>query len=58
MGFGGFFGLLLELCIAAGALIWITYAYLPHQYYLPISFLSVCVVGAVSYFVLNKKLVI
>lgn len=57
-GFAGFFGLLLELCIVAGALMWVAYAYLPHQYYLPISFLSICVVGLTAFVILNKRVAI
>ena len=55
-GFVGFFGLLLELCIVGGGLMWVAYAYLPHRYYLPISFGAVLVIGAVAYFVLNRRL--
>ena len=55
-GFVGFFGFLLELCIVGGALMWVAYGYLPHQYYLPVSFAAVLVIGVVSYYVLNKRL--
>ncbi len=55
-GFGGFFGLILELCIGGGALMWIAYAYLPHQYYLAISFGTVVLIGIVAYFILNERL--
>lgn len=55
-GIGGMFGFLLELCIVAGGLMWVAYAYLPHQYYLPISFAAVCVIGVVAYLILNKRL--
>ena len=55
-GFAGFFGFVLELCIVFGGVLWVAYAYLPHQYYLPISLAAVCVVGFLAYFVLNRKL--
>lgn len=54
-GFTGFFGFLIELCVAAGALLWVAYSYLPHQYYLPIGLTSACLVGIAAYFILNRK---
>lgn len=54
-GFVGFFGFLLELCLIFGGIVWVAYAYLPHEYYLPISFASVVVIGFLSYFILNNK---
>lgn len=55
-GFGGLFGLILELCLGGGALIWIAYAFLPHQYYLAISFGAVVLIGIAAYFILNERL--
>ena len=55
-GFGGVFGLILELCIGGGALIWVAYAYLPHQYYLLISFSAVVLIGVAAYFILDTRL--
>jgi hypothetical protein len=54
-GYSMVFGLLIELCIVAGAVLWVAYGYLPHVYYLPVSFASICVVGIVAFFALEKR---
>lgn len=53
-----FLSMLLELALVLGAVLLIAYVYLPRQYYLPISFLIIVVIGFASFFILDKKVLI
>jgi len=54
--FYGYFGVLLNLTIVMGALLWIAYGHLPGQYYLPVSFAVIVLTGFVAFFILNYKM--
>ncbi len=54
--FHGYFSLFLSLTILTAGLIWIIYGDLPAQYYLPVSFGVIVVVGIVAFYILDKKI--
>lgn len=54
--FYGYFSLLFSMCIVQGAVLWVAYGYLPHQYYLPVSLISIISVGFIAFFILNSKI--
>ncbi len=54
--FYGYFSVLFSLCIVQGGVLWVTYGYLPHQFYMPVSLLSIVAVGLIAFFILNSKI--
>jgi hypothetical protein len=54
--FHGYFSLLLSLSILLAGVLWLAYGYLPYQDYLPISLLSVVLVGIAAFYILNKRM--
>ena len=54
--FHGYFSLFLSLTILTAALIWVIYGDLPPQYYLPVSFGVIVVIGFLAFYILDKKI--
>jgi hypothetical protein len=54
--FRGYFSVFLSLTILAAALIYLIYGYAPYQYYLPLSFVVVLVVGIAGFVILSRKI--
>ena len=54
--FHGYFSLLLSLTILAAGLLWLIYSELPYQYYLPVSFGVVVIIGIAAFVILSRKI--
>jgi hypothetical protein len=54
--FHGYPSVLLSLCIVLAGFLWVVYGYLPHEYYLPISFGGIAAFGIAAFFILTKKM--
>ena len=52
--FHGYLSVFFSLTIAFAGALWLIYGYLPYQYYLPLSFLAVLVIGIIGYVILTK----
>ena len=54
--FHGYFSVFLSLTIVTAGLIWVIYGALPAQYYLPVSFGIIVVIGFLAFYILDKKI--
>jgi hypothetical protein len=54
--FHGYPSVLLSMCILLAGVLWVVYGYLPHQYYLPVSFGGIAAFGVAAFLILTKKM--